>query len=44
MKDNKIKKIKLTIPQKTDPKKIRDIVNIKLLLFNLLKKNGVCKI
>ena len=42
--DNKIKKIKLINPQKTDPKKINDNVNIKLPVSNLLKKNGVCKI
>ena len=41
-KDSKIKNTKLIIPQKTDPNKIKERVSIKLLLFNLLKKKGVC--
>ena len=37
-------KIKLIIPQKTDPNKTKERVSIKLLLSILLKKNGVCKV
>tara|TARA_Y100000996_G_C21993002_1_gene425401 strand:- start:303 stop:449 length:147 start_codon:yes stop_codon:yes gene_type:complete len=41
--DIKIKHKKLKIPQNTDPKNIKEIVIIKLLLSSLLKINGVCK-
>ena len=44
IKEIKIKKIKLIIPQKTEPKKIKDRVSIILSLVILLKKNGFCKI
>ena len=40
IKEIKIKKIKLIIPQKTEPKKIKDRVSIILSLVILLKKNG----
>ena len=42
--DININKIKLIIPQKTDPNKIKESVSIKLPLSILLKKNGVCKV
>tara|TARA_Y100001934_G_C12176435_1_gene689275 strand:+ start:160 stop:306 length:147 start_codon:yes stop_codon:yes gene_type:complete len=44
IKEIKIKKIKLIIPQKIEPKKIKDRVSIILSLFNLLKNKGLCKI
>ena len=42
--DISIKKIKLTIPQKTEPNKINERVSMKLLLSSLLKKKGVCSV
>ena len=45
IRDKKASNIKLTIPQKIDPKKINERVNKKVFILSiLLKKIGDCKI